>query len=159
MSRITPFLWFDTEAEEAARFYVSVFPNSRINKVTRYPRASEQVSGKRAGTVMVVAFELDGRPFTALNGGPQFPFTEAVSLVADCETQEEIDRVWDALTADGGKPGACGWLKDKYGFSWQVVPVKLLGGLDDPARAERVMAAVMQMTKFDLARLQRASEG
>ena len=159
MSMITPFLWFDTEAEEAARFYVSVFPNSRITKVTRYPKSAEQASGKTPGSVMVVAFELDGRPFTALNGGPQFPFTEAVSLVADCETQAEIDRVWDALTADGGKPGRCGWLKDKYGFSWQVVPVKLLEGLDDPARAERMMAAVMQMTKFDIAALTRAAEG
>lgn len=157
MQKITPFLWFDNQAEEAANFYVSIFKNSKIGTVARY---GESGPGPK-GSVMTVAFELDGEKFTALNGGPIFKFTEAISLVVNCEDQEEIDYFWEKLSVDGGKEVECGWLKDKYGLCWQVVPT-ILGELvqsDDPAKSERVMKALMQMKKLDIARLKQAAEG
>jgi predicted 3-demethylubiquinone-9 3-methyltransferase (glyoxalase superfamily) len=157
MQKITPFLWFDTEAEEAARFYVSLFRNSKIGQIARYGDAGPGPKGQ----VMTISFELDGLHFTALNGGPIYKFTEAVSLQVDCEDQTEIDRLWDGLTADGGQPGPCGWLKDRFGLSWQIVPGamgRLIGG-DDPAKSSRAMQAMMQMTKLDIAALEKAREG
>ncbi|OZB63927.1 MAG: hypothetical protein B7X31_04910 [Thiomonas sp. 13-66-29] len=160
MPAITPMLWFDGQAEEAARFYVSIFPNSRIARIHRYPDAGREVHGHAAGAVMVVAFELDGQPYTALNGGPQFRFSEAVSFVIDCADQREVDHYWSALSA-GGPPDAqqCGWLKDRWGVSWQVVPRRLLEllGDPDPARAARTMLALLPMKKLDIAALERAA--
>lgn len=157
MPQINPFLWFDTQAQEAANFYVAVFPNSRITGVARY---GEGGPGP-AGSVMTVGFELDGKPFTALNGGPHFQFNEAVSFVIHCGDQAEVDRYWNALTADGGKEVQCGWLKDRFGLSWQVVPDVLLELTADPdqAKVQRVMAAMMQMVKLDIAKLKAAAEG
>lgn len=155
MQKITTFLWFDEEAEEAAKHYVSIFKNSKILGLTRY---GEGGPGPK-GTVMTINFVLDGQEFVALNGGPHFKFTEAISLVVNCETQEEVDEMWEKLSA-GGQPGQCGWLKDRYGLSWQVVP-KGLGALlegKDPARSKRVMDALMQMRKLDLTRLRQAYE-
>ena len=153
MSTVTPFLWFDTEAKEAAEFYTSVFPNSRITKVTTRPDRSEE-------TVLTVEFDLDDRRFIALNGGPQYSFTEAFSLSIDCRTQDEVDRYWATLT-EGGEEGPCGWLKDRYGLSWQVVPEVLPRLLTDPDRdkADRVFAAMMTMKKIDIAELERAADG
>jgi predicted 3-demethylubiquinone-9 3-methyltransferase (glyoxalase superfamily) len=151
---VTPFLWFDREAEEAARFYVSLFPNSRIIRIAQRPEAAPE----SASDVLMVDFELDGRRHLALNGGPHYKFTEAVSLMVHCKTQAEIDRYWSALTADGGQEIVCGWLKDKYGLCWQIVPEavsELLAGADR-ARANRVMAAVRTMKKLDLAQIERA---
>jgi predicted 3-demethylubiquinone-9 3-methyltransferase (glyoxalase superfamily) len=146
-------LWFDGQAEEAAKFYVSVFKNSKINTITHY---GDEPPGRK-GQVMTVDFELDGEKFTALNGGPQFKFTEAISLVINCDTQEEIDYYWEKLTADGGEEVQCGWLADKYGLSWQVVPGKFFEDwVKDPAGLQRVMHEVMQMVKLDLAKLQAA---
>jgi predicted 3-demethylubiquinone-9 3-methyltransferase (glyoxalase superfamily) len=156
MQKITPCLWFDTEGEEAAQFYTSVFPNSRIVEVTRYGSA-----GPRAeGTVMTVTFELDGQRFIALNGGPDFTFNEAISLEVDCETQDEVDSYWNALTEDGGEEGPCGWLKDRFGVSWQIVPTALprLLGDPDPERAQRAMAAMLKMKKIQIDELERAAE-
>jgi len=162
MPRITPFLWFDSKAEEAAKFYTSVFPNSRITGTWRYGDAGRDVHGREPGSVMTVAFELDGQPFTALNGGAVFQFTPAVSLVIHCDTQDEVDHYWNLLT-EGGDASAqqCGWLKDRYGLSWQVVPTALpeLLGDPDPEKAGRVMAALMQMKKLDIAVLERARDG
>lgn len=156
MQGITPMLWFDGQAEEAAKFYVSVFKNSKIKQITHY--TGEDLPDRK-DTVMTVSFELDGQEFTALNGGPQFKFTEAVSFVINCETQEEIDYYWEKLTADGGKEVQCGWLADKYGLSWQVVPGKFFAEwVKDSAGLERVMHGVMQMTKLDLAKLKKAFE-
>jgi predicted 3-demethylubiquinone-9 3-methyltransferase (glyoxalase superfamily) len=158
--KITPCLWFDTEAEDAAKFYTSVFKDSRITQVSRYGRAGHDIHGKDAGTVMVVEFELEGQTFTALNGGPQFKFDEAVSFQVLCHSQSEIDYFWSRLSA-GGREGQCGWLKDKYGLSWQVVPAtlpQLLAGAD-AARMDRVMNAVLKARKFDLAELERAAAG
>jgi predicted 3-demethylubiquinone-9 3-methyltransferase (glyoxalase superfamily) len=156
MQKISPFLWFDTEAEEAARFYVSVFKNSRITKVLRYGEAGPGPKG----SVMLVAFELDGEAFTALNGGPQFTFNESISFVVRCEDQAEVDAMWAALS-EGGQTNVCGWLKDRYGLSWQIVPVEFFDMVDDPdpARSARVMQAMMGMTKFDVAALRRAYQG
>ena len=157
MQKITPFLWFDTQAEEAARFYVSIFRNSKINQIARYGEAGPGPEGQ----VMTITFELDGVHFTALNGGPVYRFTEAFSLQVDCADQAEIDDLWDKLTADGGEPGPCGWLKDRFGLSWQIVPTnmgRLIGG-DDPARSQRAMQAMMQMGKLDIAALQAARDG
>ena len=154
MQKITPCLWFDTEGEEAAQFYTSVFPNSRIVEVTRYGSA-----GPRAeGTVMTVSFELDGQSFIALNGGPDFKFNEAISLSVDCESQDEVDSYWNALT-EGGEGGPCGWLKDKYGVSWQIVPRVLTELISDPdqEKAQRVMAAMLQMGKIEIAELENAA--
>jgi predicted 3-demethylubiquinone-9 3-methyltransferase (glyoxalase superfamily) len=155
MQSITPSLWFDTEAEDAANFYVSVFKNSQVLNVSRYGEAGP----RPAGTVMTVDFELDGQGFIALNGGPDFPFTEAVSLQVNCETQEEVDRYWSVLS-EGGEEGPCGWLKDRYGLSWQIIPVALTELLNDPdaARAQRAMAAMLQMKKIDIAALRAAAE-
>lgn len=156
MPTVTPFLWFDTQAEEAAKFYVSVFPRSKILDVSRYLEAGP---GPR-GSVMTVEFELDGQRFIALNGGPEFKFTEAVSFSIDCKDQEEVDRYWDALGA-GGEPGPCGWLKDKFGLSWQVNPTilgEMLGDRDEK-KASRAMAAMLKMTKIDIAALQEAYAG
>src|ERR1051325_9467499 len=159
MQRISPFLWFDNNAENAAKFYTSVFKNSRIQKVTRYPDEAAAKIGREPGSVMTVEFTLDGVEFVALNAGPQFKFTEAVSFVVYCDTQEEIDSYWEKLTADGGEPGVCSWLKDKFGLSWQVQPrllIQLLGD-SDKAKAGRVMNAMMEMTKIDIAALQEAA--
>ena len=156
MPRITPNLWFDDESEEAAAFYVSVFPNSTITAVLRYPEGCP----RPAGTVVTVDFELDGQAFTAINGGPQFPFTEAISLLVNCADQEEVDYYWDKLS-EGGETGQCGWLKDRYGVSWQVVPAGMDEILNDPdaARAQRAMQAMFGMTKLDVAALQAAADG
>lgn len=153
MQEITPFLWFDREAEEAARFYVSIFRNSRILSLSRYGDAAPGPKG----AVMVVRFELAGQQFMALNGGPQFKFTEAVSFLINCETQTEIDELWERLSA-GGEKGRCGWLKDKFGLSWQIVPTVLGQMLQDgdPAKSQRVMQALLQMDKLDIGRLQQA---
>jgi predicted 3-demethylubiquinone-9 3-methyltransferase (glyoxalase superfamily) len=154
MQKITPCLWFDTEGEDAAKFYTSIFPSSKIVEVARYGSA-----GPRAeGSVMTVAFELDGQQFIALNGGPDFKFNEAISLTVDCENQEEVDRYWDALT-DGGEPGPCGWLKDRYGVSWQIVPRILNELIADPDRekSQRVMAAMLKMGKIEIAELEQAA--
>jgi predicted 3-demethylubiquinone-9 3-methyltransferase (glyoxalase superfamily) len=154
MQKITPCLWFDMEGEEAAEFYTSVFPNSRIVEVTRYGSA-----GPRAeGTVMTVSFELDGQRFIALNGGPDFKFNEAISLEVDCESQDEVDSYWNALT-EGGEEGPCGWLKDRYGVSWQIVPKVLTELISDPdqEKAQRVMAAMLQMGKIEIAELEKAA--
>ena len=154
--RISPNLWFDTEAEEAAAFYVSVFPDSRIVALAHYP---EGAPGP-AGSVMTVTFELDGQRFVGINGGPQFTFDEAVSFEITCQTQEEVDHYWERLS-DGGKEGPCGWLKDRYGLSWQVVPAGMeeLFADPDPSRASRAMSAMLQMGKLDLAALRRAADG
>jgi len=159
--KITPCLWFDTQAEEAAKFYCSVFKNAKITDVSHFPDAGQDQHGKPAGSVMVVAFEIDGQPFTALNGGPHFKFSEAISLQVPCETQAEIDYYWSKLTADGGQESQCGWLKDKFGLSWQVFPEAVPRMLMDPdrAKAARVMAAFMKMKKFDLAAVERAYAG
>ncbi|UEP48384.1 VOC family protein [Burkholderia ambifaria] len=161
IQRITPFLWFDHDAEAAARFYVSVFDDARILHVARYGKSGAQASGQAEGTVMTVSFELDGQAFLALNGGPVFPLTPAVSFVVNCRDQQEIDRYWAAL-AEGGDERAqqCGWLRDRFGVSWQVVPVQMAELMTgDPARAERVMAQVMKMKKLDLDALQQAAAG
>ncbi len=154
--KIIPNLWFDTEAEEAASFYTSVFDNSRIVSVTHYTEAGP----RRAGTVMTVQFELDGQTFVAINGGPQFTFDEAVSFQITCETQEEVDYYWERLSA-GGQEGPCGWLKDRYGLSWQVVPTGMeeLFADPDPQRAERAMQAMLGMSKLDIAALRSAADG
>ena len=158
MQKITPFLWFDNQAEEAVNFYVSIFRNSRITNIARYGDDAAKVSGRRQGSVMTVAFELDGQPFVALNGGPVFTFSPAVSFVVDCATQEEVDRLWDRLSA-GGEPQQCGWLRDKYGVTWQIVPAVLGKLLSDPdaARAQRVMQALLQMNKLDIGALKQAA--
>ena len=156
MPNLTPYLWFDTEGEEAAAFYTSVFPNSRILEITRYGSAGPRPEG----TVMTVSFELDGKRFVALNGGPDFTFNEAVSFLVDCETQEEVDSYWNTLS-EGGEQGPCGWLKDRFGLSWQIVPTALPRLLGDPDRekAQRVMAAMLKMGKIDVAELERAAAG
>jgi predicted 3-demethylubiquinone-9 3-methyltransferase (glyoxalase superfamily) len=162
IQRITPCLWFDNQAEEAAHFYVSAFPNSRIVTVSRYPKAGFDVHRRPAGSVMTVEFELDGQRVTALNGGPEFTFSEAISLQVSCDTQDEVDRYWGTLSA-GGDPRAqqCGWLKDRFGLSWQIVPRVLLQMLADhtSAGAARAMEAMLRMKKLDIAELQRAFSG
>ena len=158
--KISPCLWFDTQAEDAANFYISVFKNGRIKQVSRYGKAGREVHGKEPGSVMVVAFEIEGLTFTALNGGPQFKFDEAVSFQISCDSQDEIDHFWSKLS-EGGKEGPCGWLKDKFGLSWQVVPSELpqLLSSGDGARLDRMMTAILSMKKFDLAALKRAHAG
>lgn len=160
MQKITPCLWFDDNAEEAARFYVSVFKNSRINGVTRYGEAGAGASGRPEGTVMTVEFEIEGQGFTALNGGPVFQFSPAISFMVDCKTQAEIDRLWEMLS-EGGEEIECGWLKDRYGVSWQIVPAVLREMLQDrdPKRTERVMGALLKMKKLDIDGLSKAYEG
>src|SRR4051794_13973944 len=157
MSKLTPCLWFDTEAEEAAQFYTSVFQDSRIIHVARYGSAGPRPEG----TVMTVSFEVEGQQFLALNGGPQFKFNEAISFQVSCRDQDEVDRFWNALSADGGQEGPCGWLKDKYGLSWQIVPTvlpELLADLD-PEKSQRVMSAMLKMGKIEIDELERAALG
>ena len=153
MQRITTFLWFDDQAEDAAEFYVSLFPDSRVTEVSRYPAGAPGEQGK----AMTVNFELEGQEFIALNGGPEFKFTEATSLFVHCETQAEVDRLWGKLT-EGGEESRCGWLKDRYGLSWQIIPDALGSylGHPDPAKAQRAMQAMLQMQKIDLAKLREA---
>ena len=162
VQRIAPCLWFDDQAEEAAKFYTAIFKNSKIGNIVRYGEAGREVHGRAPGTVMTVAFELDGQAFTALNGGPVFKFTEAVSFQVNCETQDEVDHYWAKLS-EGGDAQAqqCGWLKDKYGLSWQVVPTVLpeLIRDPDPQKSGRVMEALLQMKKLDIAKLKRAHAG
>lgn len=159
---ISPCLWFDDQAEDAARFYTGIFRNSRILQVARYGDAGREIHGRPAGSVMTVAFELDGHPFTALNGGPIFKFNEAVSLQVFCDDQAEVDHFWTRLSAGGdARAQQCGWLKDRFGLSWQVIPRKLIQMIVDPDRAksERAFTAMLQMKKLDLAKLERAYEG
>jgi predicted 3-demethylubiquinone-9 3-methyltransferase (glyoxalase superfamily) len=157
--KITPFLWFDRQAEEAANFYTSVFKNSRVVSVTRYDEKSAQASGLPKDSVMTAEFELEGQRFVALNGGPHFKFTEAVSFVINCETQEEVDEFWNKLT-EGGQESQCGWLIDKFGLSWQVVPTILpeLFRIKDPEKSKRVTQAMLQMKKIDIEALKKAAE-
>jgi len=159
MQRITPNLWFDHQADEAARFYVALFPNSRIGTVTRYGEAEAAVARRPKGSVLTVTFELEGQEFVALNGGPVFQFSPAISFSVNCKTQEEVDRLWEKLS-EGGEPQPCGWLKDRYGVSWQIVPTVLVEMLQDkdPARSQSVMRAMLQMKKLDIAALKRAYE-
>ena len=156
MQKIVTNLWFDTEGLEAVEFYTSVFKNSEINKVTYYPEGAP----RPAGTVLTVDFTLDGQAFTALNGGPDFKFSEAISLLVNCEDQAEVDYYWEQLTADGGEESVCGWLKDKFGLSWQIVPTRLVELLEqeDKDKAQRVMQAMLQMTKSEVAELERAPQ-
>ena len=159
MPKITPFLWFNTQAEEAVKFYTSIFKNSKTGAVSRYGEEGAKMSGIPAGAIMTVAFQLDGQDFIALNGGPHFKFTEAVSFVVNCETQEEVDEFWEKLSA-GGEKSRCGWLKDKFGLSWQIVPTALGKMMQDKdgAKSKRVMQALMQMDKLDIQRLKQAYE-
>jgi predicted 3-demethylubiquinone-9 3-methyltransferase (glyoxalase superfamily) len=155
MQKISPFLWFDNQAEEAMNFYVSIFKNSKVGNVTRYGEAGPGPKG----SVMTASFELEGQHFTALNGGPHFKFTEAVSFVVSCETQEEVDELWERL-GEGGQTQQCGWLKDKFGLSWQIVPTVLIELINDPdpAKSRRVTEAMLKMTKIDIAQLWQAYE-
>ncbi len=155
--KITPFLWFDDQAEQAAKFYTSIFKKSKIKSVTRY---SDAGPGPK-GSVMTVTFEIEGREFIALNGGPQYQFNESVSFMVHCKTQAEVDRYWKKLTSGGGKEVACGWLKDKYGLCWQIVPTVLLELISskDAAKSQRVMQAMMNMVKLDIRRLKQAARG
>ena len=154
---ITPCLWFDTQADEAAKFYCAIFPNSKITETSYFGDAGP----RPAGMVLTVVFELDGMPFTALNGGPEFKFSEAVSLQVFCDTQEEVDRYWSRLTADGGAESVCGWLKDKFGFSWQIVPNRLIELMqdEDKTKAKRATEALMKMKKIDIGALEAAARG
>ena len=161
MQKIAPFLWFDQEAEEAVKFYTSIFKNSKIGRILRYDKQAAKASGRPAGSVLTIEFELEGQKFVALNGGPQFKFNESVSFVVNCETQEEVDYFWEKLTADGGEESQCGWLKDRFGLSWQVTPTVLIDMLHDKdsAKAERAMKAMLQMQKIDIDKLKAAYEG
>ena len=158
MQKITPFLWFDHQAEEAAKFYTSVFKNSKIGRILRYDENAAKAAGGPLGSVLTIEFELEGQKFVALNGGPQFKFNESISFVVNCETQEEVDYFWEKLTVDGGEESQCGWLKDRFGVSWQVTPTVLIEMLHDknPEKAERVMKAMLQMQKIDIAKLKAA---
>jgi predicted 3-demethylubiquinone-9 3-methyltransferase (glyoxalase superfamily) len=160
LQKITPFMWFDNQAEEAARFYTGIFKNASITAITHYGEAGKEVHGRPPGSVMTVAFQLEGENFTALNGGPHFKFTPAISFVVNCDTQEEVDYYWDKLSAGGDENARqCGWLADKFGASWQVVPrllIELLTG-EDSARSERAMAAMLKMKKIDIEALKRAA--
>jgi predicted 3-demethylubiquinone-9 3-methyltransferase (glyoxalase superfamily) len=158
MQKIAPFLWFDNQAEEAVNYYVSIFGNSRIVNITRYGEDGAKVSGRPKGSVMTASFQLDGQQFVALNGGPVFAFSPAISFVVNCKTKEEVDELWDKLSA-GGEQQQCGWLKDKYGVTWQIVPVALDELLNDPdpKKSQRVMQAMLQMTRIDIAKLKQAA--
>lgn len=157
VQKIVPNLWFDTEAEEAAEYYTSIFKDSRVGSIVRYGESGP----REAGMVMLVNFQLEGQDFTAINGGPQFKFNEAISLLVNCESQDEIDELWDKLSSDGGEPGVCGWLKDKFGVSWQIFTSVLDDFVDEdnPEQADRVMAAILGMTKIDIAELEKAAAG
>ena len=161
MPGITPNLWFDTQAEEAARFYASVFPNSKVGAITHYSPEASRIAGRPEGSVMTVAFELDGTPFLALNGGPIFKFNESISFIINCKDQKEIDYYWEHMTAGGGQPSQCGWLKDRFGVSWQVVPenMKEIMARGDEDGMRRLMAELLKMTKLDVEALNRAYEG
>ena len=158
MQKITPFLWFDNQAEEAVNYYLSIFKNSKILNVARYGDDAAKVSGRPKGSVMTVSFQLDGQQFVALNGGPVFSFSPAISFVVNCQTQQEVDELWEKLSA-GGEQQQCGWIKDKYGVTWQIVPTALGKLLSNPdaAKAQRVMQAMLQMTKLDINGLQQAA--
>src|SRR5215470_2793158 len=162
MQKITPFLWFDNQAEEAAKFYTSIFRNSKVGRILRYDEqaAKTSQSGRPVGSVLTIEFEIEGQKFTALNGGPQFKFNESISFVVNCETQEEVDYFWEKLIADGGQESACGWLKDKFGLSWQITPTVLIDMLhdQDAKKAEHVMHAMLQMQKIDIKALNDAYE-
>jgi predicted 3-demethylubiquinone-9 3-methyltransferase (glyoxalase superfamily) len=162
IQKIAPCLWFDSQAEEATEFYIAIFQNSRIGTISRYGEAGHEIHGRPPGSVMTVAFELDGQSFTALNGGPVFKFNEAISFQVNCETQEEVDHFWEKLSA-GGDPKAqqCGWLKDRFGVSWQIVPTALTAMMSGPdaAKSARAMTALLQMQKLDIAALKRAYDG
>jgi predicted 3-demethylubiquinone-9 3-methyltransferase (glyoxalase superfamily) len=162
IQKITPFLWFDGQAEDAAKFYASLFKDSKIGRVLRYGEETAKVSesGQAVGSVLTIEFEIGGQQFVALNGGPQFKFNESISFVINCETQEEVDYFWEKLTANGGEESACGWLKDKFGVSWQITPTVLIDMLHDKdaEKAERVMHAMLQMKKIDIAKLKTAYE-
>ena len=163
MQKITPFLWFDNQAEEAAKFYTSIFKNSKVGKILRYGEkvAKTSQSSRPVGSVLTIEFEIEGQKFVALNGGPLFKFNESVSFVVNCETQEEVDYFWGKLTADGGEESQCGWLKDKFGLSWQITPTVLIDMLHDkdPEKAERVMKAMLQMQKIEIPKLKAAYGG
>ena len=161
MQKITPFLWFDEQAEEAANFYTSLFKNSKIGRIFRNPEEAAEKTGRPVGSVLTIEFEIDGQKFVALNGGPLFKFNESVSFVINCQTQEEVDYFWGKLIADGGEESACGWLKDKFGLSWQITPTVLIDMLHDkdPEKAERVMKAMLEMQKIDIAKLKAAYAG
>jgi predicted 3-demethylubiquinone-9 3-methyltransferase (glyoxalase superfamily) len=161
MQKITPFLWFDHQAEEAAKFYTSVFENSKVGKILRYDEAAATAAGGPVGSVLTIEFEIGGQKFTALNGGPEFKFNEAISFVVNCDTQEEVDYFWEKLSADGGQESQCGWLKDKFGVSWQIVPTVLIEMLQDKdsEKSERVMKAMLQMQKIDIKKLNAAYAG
>jgi len=161
MQKITPFLWFDGQAEEAANFYTSLFKNSKIGRILRYTEEAAEAAGRPVGSVLTIEFEIEGQKFVALNGGPLFRFSESVSFVVNCETQEEVDYFWEKLTADGGEESQCGWLKDKFGLSWQITPTVLIDMLHDkdPGKAERVMNAMLQMQKIEIPKLKAAYDG
>jgi predicted 3-demethylubiquinone-9 3-methyltransferase (glyoxalase superfamily) len=158
MQKITPFLWFDDQAEDAVKFYTTVFENSKVGRILRYGEEAAKASGRPTGSVLTIEFEIEGQKFVALNGGPQFRFNESVSFVVNCETQKEVDYFWEKLTADGGEESQCGWLKDKFGLSWQVTPTVLIDMLHDKdsEKAERVMKAMLQMQKIDIEKLKAA---
>lgn len=161
MTKITPTLWYDSEAEEAAKLYTSVFPDSKILSVQKYPEGGEEVTGKPAGSVMTVNFQIGDQEFIALNGGPTFKLSEAVSFMYSVDGQEEVDKYWNALIADGGEESQCGWLKDKFGLSWQIIPKQLNELLSDPdkEKSSRVMQAMLKMQKIDIVALEKAAEG
>jgi predicted 3-demethylubiquinone-9 3-methyltransferase (glyoxalase superfamily) len=163
MQKITPFLWFNGNAEQAVKFYTSIFKNSKVGRILRYSEEVAKVSqsGQPAGSVLTIEFEIEGQKFVALNGGPEFKFNESISFVVNCETQEEVDYFWEKLTADGGEESQCGWLKDKFGVSWQITPTVLIDMLHDKdsAKAERVMKAMLQMQKIDIEKLNAAYRG
>jgi predicted 3-demethylubiquinone-9 3-methyltransferase (glyoxalase superfamily) len=163
MPKITPFLWFDHQAEEAANFYTSIFKNSKVGRLLRYGEEAAKVSqsGRPVGSVLTIEFEIEGQKFTALNGGPAFTFNESISFVVNCDTQEEVDYFWEKLTADGGQESQCGWLKDKFGVSWQIVPSVLIEMLHDKdsEKSERAMKAMLQMQRIDIKTLREAYAG
>jgi predicted 3-demethylubiquinone-9 3-methyltransferase (glyoxalase superfamily) len=161
MQKITPFLWFDHQAEEAAKFYTSVFKNSKVGRILRYDEASAKAAGGAVGSVLTIEFEIGGQKFTALNGGPEFKFNESISFVVNCDTQKEVDYFWEKLTAGGGQESHCGWLRDKFGVSWQIVPTVLIEMLHDKdsEKSERVMKAMLQMQKIDIKLLKEAYAG
>ena len=161
MQKITPFLWFDDQAEEAVNFYTSIFKNSKVGRVLRYDENTAKAAGGTVGSVLTIEFEIEGQKFVALNGGPQFKFNESISFVINCETQEEVDYFWRELIADGGEESACGWLKDRFGVSWQVTPTVLIDMLHekDAGKAGRVMHAMLEMKKIDIANLKAAYDG
>jgi predicted 3-demethylubiquinone-9 3-methyltransferase (glyoxalase superfamily) len=158
MQKITPFLWFDNQAEEAVKFYSSVFKNSKIGRILHYNGEAAKASGRPVGSVLTIEFELEDQKFTALNGGPQFKFNQSVSFVVCCQTQDEVDYFWEKLTSGGGEESACGWLSDKFGLSWQITPTVLIDMLHDkdPKKSERVMNAMMEMQKIDISKLKAA---